>query len=149
VYQDAAGQETWQYPGLLTYEAVGLFYKIYKAKALEPGATVRDYPVVVAWQLSGGPPELGSGSFTMATTVIGIVLVLGVLFFALRKSGKRQTAQIAARPWNRPAPPQRPGRSQEGDDEVIPVDPLLAEAAKQFHKERGTDNGTNDPGKAR
>ena len=128
-------------------EVAGLFYKIHLAKALGEDRQ-RDYPVVLAWQMStrlaatgvpGAAKGEGDGS---ATKILGaifvLMMVLAVAFLILRRRVRQLKSASLLGPKYKPLRDLKADEAKKPlpPEELIEVDPLLKQAAEQFKKER-------------
>lgn len=125
--------------------AAGLFYKVCRLPEQEKGL-LRDYPVLMAWQFEGGAamaaaPATGGGMSLPKAILYAAVVGLGMVFIFFRLRAMRQKKQ--ATQWVPPTRLEREARRREAErqgrnpDEIIPVDPGLAAAAKQYLQEKG------------
>lgn len=110
------------------FTLAGVFYKVYNTQDTNPEhPATRDYPVVLAWQISLAAPTTGPAPVGPMGVVMGMVFVgLAVTYVMLRRHVKRvKTATDAAnrrrrRPWDQL--------------EDAPVDEDLQAAAEQFRQ---------------
>jgi len=127
-------------------DLAAVFYKVYTGRDLK--RRQRDYPVFVAWQAAAQPAAGLSRGGTMLTLFIGmgVILLIGFLFLKryLRQiRGAGQSGFVRYRPLRdriaqgSAAPDAAGGADAEAQPaEDTDVDPLLKQAAEEYHRER-------------
>jgi hypothetical protein len=133
-----------------------LFYKIFRAKA--GTGELRDYPMMVGWQIEGAmsPLRIGGGWGGLAGFLPLLLLILilaGGFYFTRRRLAKLKKSDAAARPRYRPlryesdeGPQAERDRPDEAEDEEKadgPVDPALASAAEEYLREKEEADGAD------
>lgn len=142
-------------------DLAAIFYKVTVKK--DQHGNLRQYPVFLAWQFSG---RSGGGQFPTAVVYIFGVLLVLLIGFVFLKRYLRQVKRIDATPGPRPYRPLRELTSREkrqfgmaGEAEVededepedTEVDPLLKQAAEEYHRDqlerqRQQEDGEDDNG---
>jgi len=141
------------YRGGQRADIAGVFYKVYRD--MERGDSqhaprMRNYPIVLAWQISRPLGLVGPASADPTTVAVIIILVmLAAVYFILRRTIKRAAAHRARRRESyrplrsREMQDQPPGKAQPEDQGDRPgdIDPMLKAASEQYRKEKGLDDG--------
>lgn len=134
-------------------EVACVFYKLYKAREKESGAT-RLYPLLLAWQMkpAGGGGGIGGGFDPKMIVAACLIGVMGLIFYFVRRHVKRlrkAAGPIVEYKSHRDAVDDDEADGDEktfdADDDGC-VDPLLKAAADQYEKERQSEDGTNCQG---
>lgn len=143
------------YGGGKRVEIAGVFYKVYRDmdrgdKGNASQSQLRNYPIVLAWQIVGPFARARAGPTSVDPRAIIIILIVAALaaaYLILRRTMKRPMVQHGWRRTYRPIRTIEMGAdllpkenhtnqdNQEGD-----VDPLLKAASKQYRKEKGLDD---------
>lgn len=97
------------------------------------------FPVLVTWQLSPATTEESAGSDQLTIAVVGVLLMCLGLFYVARRYLKqvkqRRNAETPVQRYRRER--QMQGRTPEEQDEDLPVNDELIEAANRYRQERG------------
>jgi len=140
------------YTDLPTLDLAAVFYRIRRARE-EGSENVRDYPVLIAWQLKGGPDKSGMGH-AKYLILLFIVLIAAGLFYYIRRMAKRHPPGSGQGPAYAPrrdrgtgGAGEEPAPAEEKQAADGPVDPDLAAAAEEFRKrkEAGRDKDRSGP----
>lgn len=129
------------YSNAPTVEVAGIFYKVYNDR--DRDGFLRDYPVVLAWQVDKPTGKAAAGPrFTINPAIMALVGVMVVAFVLVRRRAK------AARQKEPEAPEYRPLRERleeldrieatktESTQEDSPDAALLKRAAQDYQKEK-------------
>ncbi len=125
--------------------AAGVFYKVVTLESRD--RAMRDYPVLIAWQLESARPVAGTGfsASTMVTLIVLLLVLLAVGFIVLKRhiKGLRTRQREPARPEGE-GEEGRPAPVEPAD--VDQVDPELRAAAESYRRERQDDDAADDKG---
>lgn len=124
--------------------AAGVFYKVVTLESRD--GAMRDYPVLIAWQLESARPVGATGfdASTMAIIIVLLLVLLAVGFIVLKRhiKGLRARGQEARRTGedeqDRPAPVE--------PSDVDQVDPELRAAAESYRRERQGNDAADHQG---
>jgi hypothetical protein len=99
----------------------------------------RRFAVMVTWQLSAAAGEVASPDYQLPVAVAGaVVMCLGLFYVArryLKQVKQRRNTETPVQRYRRER--QMQGRTPEEQDEDLPVNDELIEAANRYRQERG------------
>ena len=141
------------YRGGQRADIAGVFFKVYRDMERgdsEHAPRMRNYPIVLAWQISRPRGGIGPASADpTSVAIIIIVVMLAAVYVILRRTTKRSAAHRALRRGSyrplrsREMEAEPAGKDQPGDRDDRPsdIDPILKAASEQYRKEKGLDDG--------
>jgi hypothetical protein len=151
------------YKGGRRIRIAALFYKVYRARE-EGSGEMRDYPELVAWQLSRTALPLrgaggGLGSLANFLPLLLLIIALAVGFYFTRRRLAKLKADHAPgaryRPLGyrsdtqAPGPPEPEGARDAKEQADGPVDPDLAAAAEEYLREHEEEQDDGRDGEGR
>ena len=140
-----AGQQEFEHGPVV--EIACILYKVSKQRQ-EQGGRLRDYPLLLAWQIrgSGDPlraPVRWTGQVRLTLGAIVLICAGGGAFFLLRRHIRRLAAARKVSKY-KPMRDVPDGQGQGPTDNE--VDPLLKAAAEQYGMERQQEDDAQRPG---
>jgi hypothetical protein len=151
-------------PKGVTIEVAAVFVKTWRtedrgAKDLpntpDRPAQTRTYPVVIAWQVTGGVEKVGTIDDEMGQwrfIIIGLILAGVIFFFFLLRNARRGHSHMATNstPFRAVRAKMKEEREQARKKGILPddggedpVDEDLARAAQEFKKRKGNEQGND------
>ena len=150
---DAVGDqgERVYHPGR-TVKLAGIAYKVWRSKDLD--GNVRDFPVVMGWRTDAPSPKQTktkpglSFSGYHAAALVAILLMVYLMLRRYTERRRRDASRVSYRSPPEQLAPKRgepPDTDEEAQREQPPeVDPLLRDAAEQYRKEKGDEDGPDE-----
>ena len=135
-----------------TVKLAGIAYKVWRSKDLD--GNVRDFPVVMGWRTDAPSPKQTkpkpglSFSGYQAAALVAILLMGYLVLRRYTERRRREAPRVSYRSPREGSAPKRgqpPDTDEEAQREQPPeVDPLLRNAAEQYRKEKGDEDGPDE-----
>jgi hypothetical protein len=126
----------------IVVQVAGVFYKVQSAHSrgsAEQPSELREYPVVLAWQVrrgGGTTSAFAEGTLETIIMVVAVVLLLILFLYMRRRTREQEEPHFTYRPRR-----ESPGGEPDEEDEV---DPALREAADDHRDDRTRDDADRE-----